>query len=194
MDLFVTCFWGSDPLRLKLFNEFCSRYPNVIVLRGPDNCTDFIDYKMINKYLRGRSFRSFTLIDSDLILPDDFFEKFSEKWNKMPNIPCFLTIKNNYQLINGKIYFGSSSKVYSKKEGHTGYVLSFNKQFIDNYTFDESFIYGGYDFFLTLAIMGKYMEQFKDRIVPKTFYDYVDLDVIHCFHGQSKRTPWELYN
>ena len=93
---------------------------------------------------------------------------------------------------------GPSSKIYTKGEGHTGFVLSFNKQFLEKYTFNESFMYGGYDYFLTCAIMGECMSQFIDEYkkVPKILYDYIDSDVIHNYHGSKleRKTQWDKYS
>jgi hypothetical protein len=208
---FVTCFWGSDPLRIKLCQEFCNRYPQVHLLQNGNfiksksttiyNLKEgFQDYRMINEFLKGKEVKSLTLIDSDLILKEDFFIKFIEKHdNFKENVPYFLTYRQNYQL-NEKIVSTCCSKIYSFKncgtEGHTGYVLSFNKFFLDNYKFNEKFIYGGYDYFLVCSILGKCMEQFQNEYkkVPKTKYDYVKTDVIHNFHGISTPTPWSKYS
>ena len=212
MDYFISFFWGTDPIRTKFAQEFCDRYPQVILLQNGNiiktkntvhfNLLEegFIDYKMLNIWLVGKDIRTLTLIDSDLILSKDFFDLITE--GHRFGIPSFLTYKSGYELIDNKIHFASNSMVYNHrrgiKEGHTGYVLSFNDEFLKAYQFDDSFIHGGYDYFLTNAILGKCMSQFVTNFkrVPKTYHNYIETSVIHQFHGPAshRKTPWELYN
>ena len=77
---FVTCFWGYDPLRIKLCQQFCNRYPMVHLLQNDNiietyNCTNFkiekegfIDYIMINEFIKKtEGIKSLTIIDLSLI-------------------------------------------------------------------------------------------------------------------------------
>ena len=220
--VFVTCFWNStnDPyihIRQKLCQEFVDRYPNVVLLQNgnlikSNNCVNFnvkqegfIDYIMINSFIKTiKNLKSLTLIDSDLILSSDFFkliEKCHDKFNI--DFPHFVTFRSSSELIDNKVRQGPSSKIYNimndiSPNGHTGFVLSFNKKFIDNYKFPETFIHGGFDYFLVNAVLGKCMKQFivKFKAVPKCVYEYIESDVLHQYHGpgELRKTNWNLYS
>jgi hypothetical protein len=150
----------------------------------------FIDFKMINRWMVGKEIKSLTIIDSDLYLANSFFEKIIEGHIKAIG-PNFLTYRNHYQIIGGMVYRGGPSMVYNGSEGATGYVISFNKAFLDNYKFNENFIHTGNDFFLTDAIMGRCMELFKNEFkkVPKTTFGYIECDIIHIWHVRDRLTP-----
>lgn len=209
MNLFVSCFFGQNQERTKLCQEFVDKYPNVTLLQNGINIKTnntviynfdeigFIDYKMINAFLRTqKDFKSLTIIDSDLILPNNFFESI----NHPINFLSFLTYRSNFHLMNGILYKGSNSKIYNtinkfnNNQGHTGYILSFNKKFLENYQFPERFL-SGYDYFLTCALLGKCIEGFEDqykRIPKNTIINYIECDVIHNYHTPRENIPsWE---
>ena len=114
MNFFISCFWGQDPLRTKLCIEFSNRYPNIIILQNQVNIgvkntliynyknDGFVDYKMINEFIKTHDVKTLTLIDSDLILEPLFFYKILNKHRSIDE-SCMITIKNSYELVNGSI-------------------------------------------------------------------------------------------
>jgi hypothetical protein len=216
--LFISCFWGFDPLRTALAQKFADEYPQVHILQvghsiRSNNTTHFdfpieqghfYDYKMINVYLRDRIYDSVTLIDSDLILPISFFDKIINKHIGIMK-PQFLTYKYSLELKDDELTQGPNSMVYNFKQhgvpyGKTGYILSFNRPFMDNYgSFPESFYLGGFDYFITRALYKKILVGFEDEYnrVPKgVLVNIIDVVPIHNYHGpvQDRMTKWDLYN
>lgn len=221
---FLACYWGNDPLRRSLCQDFCNRYPIVHLLQRDNQIRSvnttvyevtnddlsegtFIDYKMINRWLKvmskgKRKIRSLTLLDTDLLLDPNIFKSIIEKHEAYKDKnPYFLSYKKGYELVDGRLYEGPNSMIYNRirgiEGGHTGFMLSFNNHFLDAYNFSEKFIYGGYDFFLTCAILGKCMNQFKDEFfkVPISDNHYIDTNIIHNYHGSKldRMTPWDRY-
>ncbi len=217
--LFISVVWGQDPVRIAYAKKLIEIYPFIYLLQNRTNIestcgmnfnyeiknNEFIDYLMINEFLKTlNDFESLTYIDSDLLLSSDFFSEIIKRHEafkaKKPKKPYFLTYRKCFLIKRGLIDTCMNSMVYNRKlgieGGATGRIMSWNKAFIDNYHF-KNFKYGGADFFLTNAILGKCMSIFEDEYfkVPKTEYDYVDCDVVHQEHEEreNKVTPWEKY-
>ena len=85
-------------------------------------------------------------------------------------------------------------------EGHTGYVLSFSRKFLLNYQLPTFFEYGGEDYFLVNAIIGRCLnykklitEYKKIRKIPLV-YAVIDSLVVHRYHPRNREVDFSMYN
>jgi len=171
-------------------------------------------FPMVNLFIKNhKSFRSITLIDTDLIMPDDYFFKISRAHNVYKNVPLAIQGYSTFTdtlcegIIQGCIYNYVKNVKYG---GHTGLIWSFSKSFIDKIgKFPEEFIYGGFDYVLYLCLVrrldilkdliknDKYQKIILDfyKMIEGTKINYLPAKVIHNYHGDTKKriNQWDYY-
>ena len=210
-DVFVTCFWCTDPLRARYAQEFVNRHPNVTLLTNNDLIktenkvvydfpdTGFIDYKMINEFIKGKDINTLTLMDSDIIVEPTFFSKMIQKHKESK--AGLITIDTSHQFYNGEIFDKVESLIKNGRYGRTGYVLSFKKKVLE-IGLSDKFIHGGYDYLLTCSVINKQDQAFKKGNLLKEFKkfqslggDYINSTVFHQCHSirDNQITPWHFY-
>ena len=163
-----------------------------------------------------------TLIDCDLIIDDDFFEKIIKRID-LHYEPCVIQgfEKMIHKDINPKRVYGLQySSIYNFKNniprlGQTGFILSFNRPFLEliDFTFPEIFILGSFDYFLYLCLtkrkkkimslttnefMITEMMSFYEKVVSSNC-DYLSHHKIeHEYHGPLKNrgyiSRWPIYD
>lgn len=224
--------------RFKLTTEFLERYPNVHCIEvaygvAPfvierentsrvrfEHFTGFPVYKVLNAYIRQNieEMESITLLDSDLILPQDFFESVEDKLSDCVDVPTFI---QPFELAfdnspDSKVIFiprvgAACSK--SVNNSHTGYIYTWNRKFIDKLgvcLFPESMVYGGFDHLFYLCLFGEL--EVIESIIPNKLitdewvrfyrrvygckYDYINFMIYHEYHGEKSNRytdRWERY-
>lgn len=206
MTTYLCTYWNplNDPLRERLCQEFCDRYPWVTLLQvGNDILSSntinydsvsvgFVDYVLINKYLEEYEVDDLVVIDTDLILHRDFRSLISNKLKDHDFVHGF----NHAFQIKDEIteYFAPS--FYTRGYGHTGYIQGFSHEFLKriNFKFIDKFLLGGFDYVLAQMVVGKSIEwckPFKFYQELLTFnenirgvkYSVLDHFVIHYYHG-----------
>lgn len=224
MDYFISIYFNpfNYKSRYRLTKEFCQRYPWIHLVEGyydePEinhsNTTllkkkfkGFLKEELINDFISMNrdNIRSLTIIDSDLLLFDNFREKVIEKINDTENEPYFIQSFSECE----DIRIGSlvpdrqlSCVKYNKDKGvfggHTGYIHTFNKKALDIIVeFPEFMVLGGFDTILLYSLM-KQRDRLLNLINNKTFKeilnyfyetiklikcDYVSGKIYHYFHG-----------
>jgi hypothetical protein len=220
MDYFISTVYGQNEFytnhanrMIERFNAF-KKYPaKFIILTNNTNLPfckyydikddGFIDYKLINKFIEEigiDSINTLTVIDIDVEFKNTLFTSIINSHKN--EVPSFITYRSSFQFIDNKIFYYANSKIYNKKcsiqdNGHTGFLLSFNQKFLKNYRFPEYFVYGGFDYFITSAILKKCIKGLEEefRKVPKNvYYNFVNEDLIHYYHNKERVTPWNLYS
>lgn len=214
-----TYFNGHNySIRRRLTQEFCDRYPNIHLIQvaygdqpfeiESKNTTririqkfeGFVIWKLVNEYLRANpDVKSLTLVDSDLILEPLFFVKVGELQDSNITEPTVIHgFRDSYELIKGQLHKGPRSMVANGNgKGHTGFILSFNKAFLNSYKFPESFVLGGFDYYLITCLVNKkcIISQLEHLPLPCGKLIHLETDIIHCCHGKKtdRLTPWKLY-
>ncbi|KAH9256654.1 hypothetical protein BASA81_005158 [Batrachochytrium salamandrivorans] len=212
----------NNPLRAKLTQEFCDRYPWVTLLQATygeeydirsDNCVrykladekGFIDYLLINHFLKTHRMANLVILDSDLVLEDDFRAKMEEALLINDIVHGF---NESYELVDGQMSNVLVPSYYINGVGHTGYVYGFSARFlerIDN-KFMSQFLIGGFDYVLARIVTGKSLEPFSKFVFYQQLLDfaarikglkhtYLEHTVLHCYHGPKYKrlTPFKAY-
>ncbi|KAH9247048.1 hypothetical protein BASA81_015400 [Batrachochytrium salamandrivorans] len=119
MTSYVCTYFNKHkrPLRTKLTQEFCDRYPWVTLLQATygsdpfdiqsDNSVHyrlndekgFIDYLLINHFLKTYGCHNLVIVDSDLVLEDDFRSKMEKALETNDFVHGF---DKSYELIDGQ--------------------------------------------------------------------------------------------
>lgn len=210
MHYFVSCYFYDkveNLTRKKLKNEFMERYPWVTLLIN-DTSFKFIDYKMINEFIKHKTdIETLTLIDSDLILPDNFRETVtSSNYDITHNCGTLIEMFNGNELYR----IGGIRK---DREGFSGCSFTWSKKFLESidYKFPENFHLGGFDYLMAKICIQKKEKTYFKKLLGNNFYcenleDFYDgvvdlnagtndLTIVHNYHGpRSERlTNWKYY-
>ena len=229
---FNYCGYNS---RTKLTKEFCSRYPEVCLIEvayGDDpfviNASNteqvrlerkagFITNKLVNDYIQKHwsSIASLTILDSDLELPINFFERLQIHLETRMSEPYFIQpFSRTRELYPDKLLQAipmRSCAYAGNMSGHPGYIHCYNKKLLSKIgDFPESFLLGGYDFLLFHALF-KENDQLSKTIKNKaltdelldlsirldgTKIDYMACEIQHHYHGDKNKRykhRWDLY-
>ena len=162
VHLYISVYFNplNDPLRKKLTQEFMNRYPWIILLQGTyngildiecdktvrynlDNEKGMIIFLMVNNFFERISksnIESFTLIDSDLILQDNFREL---QQAAIKNVDVLHGFDKSFEkLESGDIHpVCVHSYLVNEKCGHTGYLWSFNDTFLQKINYSSTSIF-----------------------------------------------------
>lgn len=206
---YVSCYFYDtveNPLRKKLKDEFQERYPWCLVLEKHGK-PGFVDYDILNEFISKinlDTLGSITLIDSDLVLPDDFRQKIEDhiaRYDVLHNVKELVEIKDGVELYRmGAMTFF--------KQGFTGGSWSWSGDFIRSIKKFPSFKIGGFDFIMGLMFYKKYPRYHLEHILGgdrgllRDFYNsalkYVDSfscvnnTVYHMWHGDRHRRILDL--
>jgi len=204
---------NENEIRKKLKIEFTQRYSWITILEN--NTTDyFVDYELVNNFLKTidkTTFESITMIDTDLILHNDFRKNIEE------NIKTFHITHNCKQLLEVK----EDKKLYAMPsmtktaEGFSGASWSFSKEFLEtiNYELPDKLYAGGCDYLLGKLFIQKRPEQFFTNLLGDSFYNKnfkdfynktkrfhssgknLEIDLMHNFHGprNQRLTDFNAY-
>ena len=210
--LFDSGINGISTVRIDLCKAFCLRYPNVLLLTNINNTgivnsvyipdvkdKGFIDYTIINKFLDDYKYlcKFLVIIDSDLHLESDFFQKMTKKMLVQESLIVQGFSKSN-DLFRGRIMTEKSitSSIKNNGNGHTGYIWGFSRYFLYSigHQFPSCFNLGGFDYFLVnpklvCSMLPKGMKRsLKDfrRQLRIAKFDYLDHNILHEYHGPSK--------
>ena len=215
---------NNNPLRKKLTQEFCDRYPWVILLQAcygevcdirSSNCVrykltaekGFLIYMMINDFLKKNRVCNLVLIDSDLILENNFRDKMEAALETSDFVHGF---DKSYELIDGALTGEVIPSYYLNLVGggHTGYIYGYSQRFLEkiNHTFLDCFLLGGFDYVLARILTGKSLDPFKKFIFFKHILEFAEKirgcdyavlvhRAIHCYHGPRhlRLAPFHIY-
>lgn len=243
MDYFVTCYFNFYKFVHKenLCINFCNKHNNVILLmpnRGdlinnsqvpnthivavktPENLTGaHLQFYLLNKFVAGlKSYRSVTLLDSDLILESDYFEKVTEKVKSLSGpyiIHGFDTCEDEtYFDANGTQHINVPMKSIIKQKGygHSGLSWVFTKEAFDILgKLPTVFIIGGQDYILALCLLQddrvlELINNNKYKKVIKLLFSkckkiktgFIHSNIMHKYHGpkdlRNYNGRWEMYD
>lgn len=218
---FVTTYFyytNENPLRKKFKDEFMTKYPWIHLLEA-NGIPGFIDYRLINQWLKTidkTNLKSITVLDSDLILQDNFRELVDEALDS--GFDVIHGADQTQEMLDGQLVERSTAPAMTKfKTGFTGFIWSFSKRFLEliDYRFPDQFLLGGLDFFFALLFIKQYPESiFKKYLEPESVYNKMYFDffdqttclnavrtttlchkVIHNFHGsrENRLTDFSKY-
>lgn len=211
--------------RLRLTRDFIKRYPWICLIEvayGSDpfvinhsntlqlrkSFKGFIKEELINDYLSQIDIEhvdSVCIIDTDLILPNNFTNLVSQKVKETIDKPTFIQGFGRCSDIRHSNVVPESSdssiKYYDnfgKFGGHTGYIHIYNQKALRIIKILPEYMYlGAFDTVLFMCLLKQHhlLMKFIDHSVYRCVfgefyerikdieYDYIDCHVFHCFHG-----------
>lgn len=232
---FVTTYFNYNNYtsREVLTKEFLTRYPNVWLLEVTFGFKPFIinhaktmkfikqnpsfyTWELLNKFvLKYPHFSSVTLIDCDLILPPNYFERIVDKIEDLnPLMPyviqgfsrCKEIPKNKGVSI---VEYGIIKKFsdYKILSGESGFIWTFNKRTIEIlFPLPTNFYIGGMDYILALCLLRdeRVLELIPSynlinfyMLFEEIQYSYVIGLISHCYSSnKALKHPderWGLY-
>lgn len=211
MTTYVCTYFNyyQDSVRMKLCQEFCDRYPWVILLQASYtdkfdilskndvkfkvNKAGFINFSLINAFLKIYTINNLVVIDADLILVSNFRLLMESSLNSYDFVHGFSEARNVME--NGSMG-NIVNSFYKNNEGHCGFIYGYSNRFLRkiNYTFMEDFLNGGFDYVLACILSKKSLKPFEkflffDKIllfrdlIKNCSYTNLSCQVIHCYHG-----------
>lgn len=190
-DLFISIYYNYNEYKVKekLCEEFIAKHPDIHLIEvaynekefviNHSNTTQlrkyypgFINNELINHYLLNHwnEVNSLTIIDCDLDLEVEFFNKIKLKVKESKTIPTIIqgfslcVDKNYFKKIRGQSIevvhspLNSCIKQYKQlnifdESSHTGYIYTFNKKAIELlYPLPTYLILGSFDYILCLCL------------------------------------------